>query len=537
MKHATMWRATAAAFALAAALGAAGACETIFPPRSGVDYDTGGGGGGGNNGGYTGQGSQVYGYDPGCNCSQGYSCSQTDGICKQYTCFASGGTWREARDNCARQGMHLVLAADDGENDFVTELCRETPAEEWWVGGNDVLREGDFRDETDAPFAYGAWHDGEPAQDDRLDCAAQDESGGWSAGACQQKRAYVCATPLSSVPIRPVGGACSTFGTAQGCNAAQLCYEAAAELYVGVCSYPCGGADECVEGTRCTTTPAGRLCLRRCEETWECTGENSSLRCIHTPSGDGVCWTQGARSGEVQTSPDIVLDHIDFDTGSGGGWPRPGEQAVLHIYVRNDGDGDAFDVSGTVAPVGAQLYVAALSNETGSAPIIPAGGGVVEIVTPTLTLKPELPLGTPAQFQLTVNAGTSLLGRISFGVTAYPSAALPWVTEVQVQGGVLVPGSSDRVTLLAENLGFAAVSDVRAEVAVVSGQAAWTPGELVVAAFQDPALYPSFAPQRVAVGNLNVLPAHPAGEPVVLGVTLRESGGTVWEQDVSVPVQ
>jgi len=537
--HASPWSATGAALVLGAALVAAAACDTIFPPRSGVDVTSGGGGGGG--GGISGQGSQVYGYDEGCNCAQGYACSEIDGVCQQYTCFASGGTWREARDNCARQGMHLVLARDDSENEFTVELCGVTPAEEWWVGANDVLREGDFRDETDIAPVYSAWHSEEPAADDALDCSAQDDSGGWFAAGCQQKRAYVCATPGSSVPIRPVGGACSYLGSSQGCDAAQLCYEASAALGVGVCTYPCTSNDQCVEGTRCTTTPAGKLCLQRCDETWECTGENGHLRCIHTPSGEGVCWTQGARSGEVQTSPSIVLDHIDFDTGSGGGWPRPGEQAVLHVYVRNDGDGDAFDARGTVAPIG-QLYVQALSNDTGDlVSLIPAGGGVVEIVRPTLTLKPDLPLGTPAQFQLTVNAAEfSTPWVITFGVTAYPSAALPYVTSVNIQnqsGTALVRGESAEVGLLAENLGFAAVSDVTATVDVLDGLATWTPSGEVRVSFPDPTANPFYSPQGVAQGTVAVDAAQPVGEPVLLGVTLREPGGTVWEQELSVPVQ
>lgn len=510
-------------------------CDTIFPPREGVDATAGGGGG---NGGGTDQGEQIYGYDPNCNCAQGYRCDGELG-CRQFTCVASGGTWREARDTCARQGMQLVAAHDEDEGEFARDLCKETEAEQWWIGGNDVLAEGEFRDEANAPLAFTRWAEGQPAQDQALDCATQDRDGNWKVASCTQKLAYVCATPQTPPPTLPVGAACTSFGLTDGCNAAQLCYEADANLGVGVCSYPCASQDECVEGTRCTTTPAGKICVARCQETWECAGTNGNLRCIHTPSGEGVCWTQGARSGEVQTAPEIVLDHIDFDTTSGGGWPRPGEETVLHVYVRNDGDGDAFGVTATVSPIGQQLYVEALSDDTGGTiAVIPAGGDAVEVVTPRLTLKSTLPLGTPAQFQLTVNSSeVARPWELTFGVTAYPSAALPYVTTVQIQGGVLAPGGSDAVTLLGDNLGFAAVSSVITTAEVVDGDATWTQTEQLAVTFPDPSFDPGPAEQRLVVGTLAVAASHPAGTPVVLGVTIIEPGGTVWEQDVEVPVQ
>ena len=513
------------------------ACDTIFPGRgdaliddAAVDPGTGNPIPGNNT---------VYPYSQGCNCAQGYAC--TDGAgCQSYTCFASGGTWWEAQQVCALQGMQLVNILDQGQNDFVVSACTVAGATDWWIGAQDIGKEGTFVSEGGAALPFTNWLEGAPDKaTSEKDCVYQSPDGKWHDSGCNEVHAYACVTPTSGVTNAEVGSPCYSPGSASGCGIGQTCTATSGNFPTNVCTYTCSSDSECSEETRCTSTDKGKLCLLRCENTGECAVGNPSLTCIHTPSGDGVCWTQGSKSGEVETKPKLVLDHIEIDSGQGG--VLPGATLNLGIYIKNQGEGDASDVTATVSANDA--YVTNLINETGGTGLIPAGQAGVLVATPQVTLSPNLPLNQPSSFTITLNEGASgKQWKVDFAITAFKSAALVYVTDVEISNtddgdGVLSPGETGTFVLYAENLGYGAVQGAMATVTVASGSASVSGVNSGSISFSDPTDSTVPAPaQALATGTISVQAGQAPGTSIVLHVTTTEAGGTDWEQDVEIPI-
>ena len=528
-------------FAVLLALPAFG-CDTIFPAR---DYsDAGGSGGTGepNGGGSTNNdGNIVYPYSEGCNCAQGYACTESSG-CQSYTCFASGATWFEAQANCSLQGMQLAFIQDSTQNDFVKSACKEAGADQWWIGAQDIGKEGTFFSEGGNPLGFTSWGEGAPrggtSGGAKADCAVMGSDGTWKDVGCNEKHAYACVTPTSGVSTGTSGTGCYNPGTAVGCGIGQTCTTTSGVQPVNLCMLSCETNDECAAETRCTSSDKGKFCMKRCETTADCVADGVSLRCIHVSSGDGVCWTQGSQSGEVVTKPSLVLDRIEI---SAGGGVVPGAQISLGIYVKNVGEGDATDVTATVSQKDA--YTKGLINETGTSAFIGAGQEGVLVVSPQFNLSNDLPLNQPVGFQITLNDGGS--GQqwiIPFEITAFKSAALVWVSEVQIlssdDGNLdLSPGESGTFSTLVENLGFAAVAGVTGKVSVKEGNATISDVSSSPLSFNDPTMLT--VPQGAQIllqGTLAVDAAQPASTPIVLHYSISEPGGTTWTQDVEVPL-
>lgn len=525
---------------VALAIPAAG-CDTIFPPRDNDDAGESNNGGNGNGGVVDNGNNIVYPYSEGCNCAQGYACTESSG-CQSYTCFASGATWYEAQANCSLQGMQLVFVQDSTQNEFVVSACKEAGAEQWWIGAQDIGKEGTFFSEGGNPLGFTSWNEGAPRDGSsggaKADCAVMGADGLWKDVGCNEKHAYACVTPTSGVSTAPSGTGCYNPGTAVGCGIGQTCTTTSGGTPVNLCMLSCETDEECTADTRCTSSDKGKFCMRRCETTSDCVADGVSLRCIHVGGGDGICWTQGSQSGEVVTKPNLVLDRIEI---SAGGGVVPGAQISLGIYVKNVGEGDAVDVTATVSQKDA--WTKGLINETGQSGFIGAGQEGVLVVSPQFSLANDLPLNEPVGFQITLNDGSS--GQqwiIPFEITAFKSAALVWVSEVQIQGSddgdtELSPGESGTFAVLVENLGFAAVSGVTGKVSVKEGKATISGVSSQAQSFGDPTkLTVPEAARSLLTGTLSVDASQPAGDPLLLHFMISEPGGTTWEQDVEVPL-
>lgn len=516
-------------------------CDSIFPARDLSDTTSTPGEPGGGGGNVDNNNNIVYPYSQGCNCAQGYACTESSG-CQSYTCFASGATWFEAQSNCARQGMQLAFVQDATQNTFIVSACSEAGASKWWIGAQDISKEGSFFSEGGTALLYTSWKDGSPkaaaSGGAQNDCAVMAPDGTWQDVGCNEKYAYACVTPTSGVQSVPSGTGCFNPGTAVGCGIGQTCTTTSGTQPVNICVRSCEGEDECTPETRCTSTDKGKFCLKRCGTTSECVADGVSLRCIHVSTANGVCWTQGSQSGEVVTKPTLVLDRIEI---SAAGGVVPGAQISLGIFVRNTGEGDAADVTATVSQKDA--YTKGLINETGGPAFIGAGQEGVLVVSPQFSLANELPLNQPVGFQITLNDGASgQQWTIPFEVTAFKSAALVWVTEVQITGSddgnqELSPGETGTFTVYGENLGFAPTSGISSKVAVKSGKASISDVTTSSPSFGDPTTQAVPPPSQVLLqGSMSVQASQPVAEPIILKFTITEPGGTSWVQDVAVPL-
>ena len=154
----------------------------------GVPTGTAGGGGTGA-GGDGGEGGEIV--RPGCGdgvldpvseqCDDGNVASQDgcDALCKVecaagwfddatnhcYRLIASVTTWNLARDGCTSlsPGYDLAAISSDTELAFVeSQLPAPTTTMRFWIGGNDLQREGTFAWSNGEPWSFTAWGMDEP---------------------------------------------------------------------------------------------------------------------------------------------------------------------------------------------------------------------------------------------------------------------------------------------------------------------------------------------------------------------------------------
>jgi hypothetical protein len=245
----------------------------------------------------------------------------------------------------------------------------------------------------------------------------------------------------------------------------------------------------------------------------------------------------------VVTKPLLVLDHVEVNSSAQLG-VVPGASVTLGIYVRNAGEGDATDVTATVAADSSTAkWLEDVSNDSGGPVFIGYGQQGVLLVSPQIVLSPSLPLNEPVKFTIVLNdGGSGLQWKVPFEVTAFKSAALVWVTEIEITGtdsgdDILEPGESGTFRAYAENLGFASVNGVTAQVSVKGSGGSIGAQSPVNLSFGDPTEMPIPAePQMLIEGTVSVKGNHPAGEPLPLRFTITEPGGTEWIQDVDLPI-
>ncbi len=107
-----------------------------------------------------------------------------------YRVFHDRSNWDSARGACTARGAHLVTIADAEEQAFVGALVNVRS----WAGASDGSAEGAFEWTTGEPFAYSAWHSGEPNNVGDEDCLALDffDDDTWNDSRCTDEQPYVC---------------------------------------------------------------------------------------------------------------------------------------------------------------------------------------------------------------------------------------------------------------------------------------------------------------------------------------------------------
>lgn len=105
--------------------------------------------------------------------------------------------WEAAAD-CVTRGGALATPADTAENDVLVASAFAVAANlSYWIGLDDELVEGDWRDFAGAPATWFAWAPGQPDGGVGDNCALVDHelSGGWNDQYCAIPRGYVCRLP------------------------------------------------------------------------------------------------------------------------------------------------------------------------------------------------------------------------------------------------------------------------------------------------------------------------------------------------------
>jgi cysteine-rich repeat protein len=110
--------------------------------------------------------------------------------------------WESAAASCATSGGHLAVYADDHEWSAVTERLLRGTTGSVWMGLRKHERNGlrDFEWESGERLLSVHWTIHEPRRvPPDLDCAAEAESGSWSAESCSDRRPFLCERPTWTV--------------------------------------------------------------------------------------------------------------------------------------------------------------------------------------------------------------------------------------------------------------------------------------------------------------------------------------------------
>lgn len=76
-----------------------------------------------------------------------------------YKVFEIKGTWDQAAERCKKMGGMLASVDSKEVNDFIDKL---TGKKCYWIGGNDIKKEGDWRWADGAKVVYSNWAGNEP---------------------------------------------------------------------------------------------------------------------------------------------------------------------------------------------------------------------------------------------------------------------------------------------------------------------------------------------------------------------------------------
>lgn len=264
------------------------------------------------------------------------------------------------------------------------------------------------------------------------------------------------------------------------CIAPDQCQLVSRDLGATMCSRTCQNDAGCPGGSRCTDTPAGRICVPTCTQDFDCQVTLTGGRCIPVTATAKVCWTADAVSGEVRSEAEPVLDRIQLLRKGAfsyePGLPTPGADVQLRIDLRNKGLRDIQGMSATLTPEGSASQIQAFSGGAVQNLTVPGFGKLEGALTPTFRLAPELVVGQELKFTVSFRTAAETWAS-SFAIAAYGPTAQPYVTEVELSdpGGQPVsavgPGQPVTVRLYGRNVGFGALNSVTTSAEVTSANA------------------------------------------------------------------
>ncbi|MCS6798371.1 MAG: MopE-related protein [Myxococcota bacterium] len=113
-------------------------------------------------------------------------------------CRGTHLAWALARDFCRMRGYELATIDDATENGWIAGIAGLGPSSgaRWWIGLNDLVREGEFVWSSGVRGTYRNWAMGQPndwMMDE--DCVVIADSGQWRDLDCDWSHPFVCESP------------------------------------------------------------------------------------------------------------------------------------------------------------------------------------------------------------------------------------------------------------------------------------------------------------------------------------------------------
>lgn len=104
-------------------------------------------------------------------------------------------TWSQADKYARQNGGHLVTISNQAENEFVTNLARNSGVKRtYWIGFTDLGQEGYWRWTSQERVTYSNWHNGEPNNDENIEHCAEvgwHSKYSWNDSPCNDKKFFV----------------------------------------------------------------------------------------------------------------------------------------------------------------------------------------------------------------------------------------------------------------------------------------------------------------------------------------------------------
>ena len=102
-------------------------------------------------------------------------------------------TWEDARRICMNFSGDLASINTAEENTFLTSMPGLLQNQKYWIGLNDIEKEGDFVWTDGSNVSFTAWQSGQPNNvgDHGQHCTAS-KSGRWGDFKCSQKSRFIC---------------------------------------------------------------------------------------------------------------------------------------------------------------------------------------------------------------------------------------------------------------------------------------------------------------------------------------------------------
>merc|ERR1712055_1268681 len=108
--------------------------------------------------------------------------------------------WQDASDNCLLYGSHLLQIDNMAENYCLLDYAQSQgmPSPGWWHSGNDIEREGVYRQADGEPILWSPlWGSGEPNGGAAENClevhlVGDADAGKWNDVSCTTAKHYIC---------------------------------------------------------------------------------------------------------------------------------------------------------------------------------------------------------------------------------------------------------------------------------------------------------------------------------------------------------
>jgi hypothetical protein len=115
---------------------------------------------------------------------------------RTYAFCQFGLTWHRAEAYCRELHGHLVTIHDRAEDIFIFLEANKHSHDRYWIGLNDIHREGTFEWASGSPVHYTRWAPGEPndagGNEDCVQINRYHPSDEWNDEPCDQLLRFVC---------------------------------------------------------------------------------------------------------------------------------------------------------------------------------------------------------------------------------------------------------------------------------------------------------------------------------------------------------